>query len=182
MIEKTIFYGFGGQGIISLGQIWSFFGMKEGKKVSFYPFYGAEKRGGIARAQCIVSDATIASPIIIKASSVVVMNQDSLKEALSMCADGALVMLNSSLVSLEELDNAGELEAKFKVVRIPATEMATKLGNSKIANMILLGALAKHTGALVLDSVQTILESFFPENKHSLIPLNLEAIEAGASL
>lgn len=182
MIEKTIFYGFGGQGIISLGQIWSFFGMKEGKKVSFFPFYGAEKRGGIARAQCIVSDASIASPIITKASSVVVMNQDSLKEALSMCADGALVMLNSSLVSLEGLENADEIEKRFKVVRVPATEIATKLGNIKIANMIMLGALAKQTGALVLDSVQSILESFFPTHKHNLIPLNLEAIEAGVTL
>ncbi|HOC28125.1 MAG TPA: 2-oxoacid:acceptor oxidoreductase family protein [Treponemataceae bacterium] len=187
MIEKTVFYGFGGQGIISLGQIWAYCGMKEGLQVSFFPFYGAEKRGGIARANCIISSTDIASPNITCASSVVVMNQDSLAPAASVCASGGLLMVNSSLVADSEIKAVCDTEKKtsgniFKIVAIPATEMAAKLGNAKIANMVMLGAAARYTGALILDSVQTILESFFPPSKHAFIPLNVEAIRAGVSL
>jgi 2-oxoglutarate ferredoxin oxidoreductase subunit gamma len=78
MTEKSFFAGFGGQGIISLGQIWVYCAMEEGKNVTFFPFYGAEKRGGIARAGVVVSDEEIASPLVTTADSVLVMNMDSL--------------------------------------------------------------------------------------------------------
>lgn len=180
MTEKTVFAGFGGQGIISLGQIWAYCGMKEGKQVSFYPFYGAEKRGGIARANNIVSDGAIASPIVTKATSVVVMNQDSL----AVCADtlmpGGLMIVNSSLVSTEGVTHDGKsLEQQFKVVQIAATGIAESIGNSKIANMVALGALAAKTGALSLSTVEDILRDFFPESKHKFIPSNVQAIREG---
>jgi 2-oxoglutarate ferredoxin oxidoreductase subunit gamma len=180
MTEKIVFAGFGGQGIISLGQIWSYCGMKEGKAVSFYPFYGAEKRGGIARANCIVSDGAIASPIVTRASSVVVMNQDSLSVCAATLAPGGLMLVNSSLVSTESVHHDGKnLESQFRVVKVAATEIAESIGNSKIANMVMLGALAKATGALSLATVEDILKSFFPESKHKLIPSNVQAIKEG---
>ena len=180
MNEKTVFAGFGGQGIISLGQIWVYCGMKEGKEVSFFPFYGAEKRGGIARANCIVADGAIASPIVTKATSVVVMNQDSLAVCAATLAPGGLMLVNSSLVSTEGATHDGKtLESQFRVVKVAATEIADKLGNSKIANMVMLGALAKATGALSLSTVEDILKSFFPESKHKFIPSNVAAIHEG---
>lgn len=185
MLEKTIFSGFGGQGIISLGQIWAYCAMKEGKKVSFFPFYGAEKRGGLARASCIISDDTIASPNITKANSVSVMNKDSLETAAKACADGGLMIINSSLISDDDVSKVIQAESNgaklIKILKIPATDIALKLGNIKIANMVMLGVTAKQTGALMLDSIQTILESFFPKSKHFLIPLNIAAIQAGMS-
>jgi len=178
--EKTVFAGFGGQGIISLGQIWVYCGMKEGKDVSFFPFYGAEKRGGIARANCIVSDGAIASPIVTKATSVVVMNQDSLAVCAATLSPGALMLVNSSLVSTEGVTHGGKnLESQFRVVRVAATEIAESIGNSKIANMVMLGALAKATGALSLATAEDILKDFFPASKHKLIPSNVQAIREG---
>lgn len=179
MNEKTVFAGFGGQGIISLGQIWVYCGMKEGKEVTFFPFYGAEKRGGIARANCIVSDEVIASPIITRASSVVVMNQDSLLSCASVLVDGALMIVNSSLVPSDSIIDGKRISDRFRVVPVAATELAEKLGNVKIANMIMLGALARHTGALSLETVETILKSFFPESKHKFVPMNVQAIRIG---
>ena len=180
MTEKTVFAGFGGQGIISLGQIWVYCGMKEGKDVSFFPFYGAEKRGGIARANCIVSDSAIASPIITRATSIVVMNQDSLAVCAETLAPGGLMLVNSSLVSTDGAQHGGKsLESQFRVVKVAATGIADKLGNVKIANMVMLGALAKHTGALSLKTVEEILKDFFPESKHKFIPSNVAAIRAG---
>lgn len=177
MTEKTVFAGFGGQGIISLGQIWVFCGMKEGKKVSFIPFYGAEKRGGIAKASCVVSDNGIPSPVISKADSAVVMNKDSLAGCISVLQEGGILIINSSLIQLSELPKA--IFERFKVIPVAATEIAEKLGNIRIANMVMLGALAKETHALILDRMDTILEHFFPGNKKKLIPLNVAAIKAG---
>ncbi len=173
MKEKTVFAGFGGQGIISLGQIWVYCGMKEGKEVSFFPFYGAEKRGGIARASCIIADDTIASPIISSADTVVVMNNDSLPLCEELLKAGGLMLINSSLVT-----SAPERQ-DMRVVRVDATGMADKLGNAKAANMVMLGAAARLTGALSLADVEPILGSFFTGSKSSLLPLNLAAIRAG---
>ncbi len=177
MTEKTIFAGFGGQGIISLGQIWVFCGMKEGKKVSFFPFYGAEKRGGIARASCVVSDTGIASPIVSRADSAVVMNKDSLEGCAKALNDGGVMIVNSSLIP--DSDIPVSFFERFKIIRVAATEIADKLGNVRIANMVMLGALAKQTHAVLLDRIEIILEHFFPGNKKRFIPLNVEAIKAG---
>ena len=179
MTEKTVFAGFGGQGIISLGQIWVYCGMKEGKNVSFFPFYGAEKRGGIARANCIVSDTAIASPVITRPNSVVIMNQDSLALGLSLLTKSGLLISNSSLVSLDTEASEKITQTGIRLVQIPATEIAEKLGNAKIANMVMLGALAHQTGALSLEKVESILKSFFPESKHRFIPMNVTAIKEG---
>lgn len=182
MIEKTVFAGFGGQGIISLGQIWVYCGMKEGKEVTFFPFYGAEKRGGIARANCIVSDEPIASPLITGAGSVVVMNQESLSSSISVLSSGALMLVNSSLVSLDTTEEGKKAKERFRIVSVKANDIAEKLGNIKTANMVMLGALARLTGALSLDTVEQILESFFPASKHKFIPMNVASIREGMTV
>ena len=180
MTEKTVFAGFGGQGIISLGQIWAYCGMKEGKQVSFYPFYGAEKRGGIARANNIVSDGAIASPIVTKATSVVVMNQDSLAVCAETLMPGGLMIVNSSLVSTAGVTHGGKsLEQQFKVVQVQATAIAERIGNVKIANMVALGALARATGALHLKTLDAIFADFFIGGKAKFIPMNLTAVREG---
>jgi len=177
MVEKTIFAGFGGQGVISLGQIWVSCGMEEGKQVSFFPFYGAEKRGGIARASCVVADSTIASPIVSKADSAVVMNRDSLDACVAALKEGALMLVNSSLVPLSEIPKA--IKERFRVVPIAATEIADRMGNVRVANMVMLGALAKQTHAVILSKLEGVLGHFFPGGKKALIPLNIDAAKAG---
>jgi 2-oxoglutarate ferredoxin oxidoreductase subunit gamma len=177
MTEKTIFAGFGGQGIISLGQIWVASGMDEGKKVSFFPFYGAEKRGGIARANCVISDSSIASPIVSCADSAVVMNRDSLESSAKLVHDGGLLLVNSSLVPIDSIPEA--IRNRLKIVAVAATEIAEKLGNVRTANMVMLGALAKKTGAVLLERIESVLVDFFPGSKTKLIPLNVAAIKAG---
>ena len=101
MTEKTFIAGFGGQGIISLGQLWVYCGMKEGLEVSFFPFYGAEKRGGVARASVIVSTDEIASPLVTTADSAVVMNLASLPLCEASLKKDGLLLVNSSLVNVE---------------------------------------------------------------------------------
>ena len=173
MTEKSFFAGFGGQGILSLGQIWVYFAMKEGKNVTFFPFYGAEKRGGIARASVIVSDEEIASPLVTTADSVLVMNPDSRSICEGLLKEGGLMLINSTLVKEEPK------RKDIKVVKLEATGLAEKIGNAVYANMVALGAIAKLTGALKLDDIETILKGFFPEDKHKFVPMNEQAIKAG---
>jgi len=174
MTEKSFFAGFGGQGIVSLGQIWVYCAMKEGKNVTFFPFYGAEKRGGIARAGVIVSDEEIASPLVTKPDSALVMNSDSLPLCEGIVKENGFLLINASLVK----ENPRRTD--LKTVKIEATGIAERIGNVRFANMVALGAMAKLTGALSLSQIEEILRNFFPPDKHQFIPMNVQAIDAGA--
>ena len=173
MTEKTFIAGFGGQGVISLGQLWVYLGMKEGLEVTFFPFYGAEKRGGVARASVIVSTDEIASPLVTTPDSAVVMNMDSLPICEDIVKSGGYLLVNSSLVKVEPK------RTDLKVIKVPCNELAEKIGDVKIANMVMMGALAKVTGAIKMDKLEPVLKSFFPESKHRFIPSNLAAVKAG---
>ena len=171
--EKSIFAGFGGQGVISLGQIWVYFAMKEGKNVTFFPFYGAEKRGGIARASVIISDDEIASPVVSIPDSVLVMNSDSLPLCEAMVKPSGLMLINSTLVKEKPK------RKDINVVLVEASALAEGIGDILIANMVALGAMARVTGALALTDIEGILKKFFPPEKHKFVPMNAEAIRAG---
>jgi 2-oxoglutarate ferredoxin oxidoreductase subunit gamma len=173
MTEKSFFAGFGGQGIVSLGQIWVYCAMKEGKNVTFFPFYGAEKRGGIARASVIVSDGEIASPLVTVPDSALVMNSDSLPLCEGLVKDGGILVINSTLVK-EEPKRQG-----FTVVKLEATGLAEKIGNVRFANMVALGAMVRLTGAFSITHIEEILKNFFTPDKHKFIPMNVEAIRKG---
>ena len=171
--EKSFFAGFGGQGIISLGQVWAYCALQEGRNVTFFPFYGAEKRGGIARAGVIVSDEEIASPLVTTPDSVLVMNMDSLPLCEEIVKSNGLMVINSTLVK------AGPKRGDIRVIAVEASALAEKIGHVRCANMVALGAVAKATGALKLVDTEAILKKFFPPDKHKFIPENLEAIQAG---
>jgi 2-oxoglutarate ferredoxin oxidoreductase subunit gamma len=173
MTEKSFFAGFGGQGIISLGQLWVYFAMQEGKNVTFFPFYGAEKRGGIARASVIVSNEEIASPLVTTPDSALVMNTDSLPLCEKMLKKDGLIVLNSTLVKENPTRN------DLKVVKIEATGIAEQIGGLLFANMVALGAMAKLTNALILTDIDNILKKFFPSDKQQFVPMNTKAIRAG---
>jgi 2-oxoglutarate ferredoxin oxidoreductase subunit gamma len=173
MTEKTFMAGFGGQGIISLGMLWVYCGMKEGLEVTFFPFYGAEKRGGIARASVVVSSQEIASPLVTSPDSAVVMNMDSLPICEGIIKQGGTLIVNSSLVKVEPT------RKDLRVIKVPCNELAEEIGDAKIMNMVMMGALSKATGAVKLDKLEAVLKTFFPENKHKFIPMNMKAIEAG---
>ncbi len=173
MTEKTLMAGFGGQGIISLGQLWVYCAMKEGLEVTFFPFYGAEKRGGTARASVIVSSGEIASPVVTSPDSCVVMSPEALQICETSAREGAVVLVNTSLV------HDRPRRTDLRVIEVPCNQIAEEIGDVRIANMIMMGALSKVTGAVKLDKLDAVLESFFPESKRKLVPLNVKAIEAG---
>jgi len=173
MTEKSFFAGFGGQGIISMGQLWVYFGMKEGKNVTFFPFYGAEKRGGIARAGVIISNEEIASPLVTIPDSAMVMNTDSLPLCEKILKKDGLIVINSTLVK------ENPVRSDLKIVKIEASGIAERIGSVLFTNMVALGAMAKLTNAVNLADIEGVLRNFFPADKHQFISRNIEAIQSG---
>jgi len=173
--ERVICAGFGGQGVMSMGQLLSYAGMIEGKNVSWLPSYGPEMRGGTANCNVTVSDTPIGSPIIDNnATAAIVMNLPSLiKFEKELEKDGKL-LINSSLI--EKKAERDDVEAYY----IPANEIAVEIGNGKVANMVMLGAFIELTGAVKKETVVEALKKVFGPSKAHLIPLNEKALERGA--
>lgn len=176
MKEEVIMAGFGGQGVMSIGKLLSYAGMKEKKEVSWMPSYGPEMRGGTANCTVIVSDKKIPSPLSSKPDSIIVMNLPSLDKFAPKVKSGGTIFVNSSLISKEVQRDDVE------VIKIPANKIADELGNSKAANMAMLGAYIAKKEIVNLDTVKNSLKNVLPERRHSLIPINKKALNRGKEL
>jgi 2-oxoglutarate ferredoxin oxidoreductase subunit gamma len=173
MTYEIILAGFGGQGVMLMGQLFTYAGMIEKKNVSWMPSYGPEMRGGTANCSVIISDKPIGSPVVTEPTAVVVMNLPSLDKFAPMLVPGGVLFINSSLV---------EKDAKRKdvvVYRVPVNDIASELGNSKMANMVALGALNAALGFPVeTASLLAAFEKMF-RNKPDLVEPNRKAIFRG---
>jgi len=174
MLEEVIIAGFGGQGVLSMGQLMAYAGMLEGKNVSWIPSYGPEMRGGTANCGVTISDEKISSPVVTEPSCAIIMNRPSLDKFEPAVKSGGLILVNSSLIDQEVK------RTDVTSYMVPANDLAAELGNDKVANIILLGVYIELTGALSIDSIIESLKKVLPERRHNLIPLNRQALEKGA--
>lgn len=173
MQHEFIFAGFGGQGVLLMGQLLAHAAMDEGKKVSWIPSYGPEMRGGTANCTVIVADREIGSPVVSQPSCVVVMNLPSLDKFEDAVKPGGVLVVNSSLVTREP----GRQDVT--IVKVPATQIASELGSDRVANMVALGAVVEATGVVTPEAVLEALRKNLPAHRQNLLPLNKEAIEKG---
>lgn len=171
-MEKIIIAGFGGQGVLSLGQILAYSAMVEGKEVSWLPSYGPEMRGGTSNCSVIISDEPVASPIISAPTLLVVMNRPSLEKFENRVAKGGVIIVNSSLIDLKVT------RTDVKTYYVPATDLAIQGGTEKAANIIMYGAINKVCKILEHDSILKGIEYAF-KKKPKLIPLNEEIYKLG---
>ncbi|MEE9402769.1 MAG: 2-oxoacid:acceptor oxidoreductase family protein [Desulfobacteria bacterium] len=175
MLIKTIFAGFGGQGVLSMGLNLAQAAMLEGKDITYLPSYGAEVRGGTANCTVAISDEEIASPVASSPDFIVAMNQPSLVRFQNQLQSGGLFFINSSLVEAEI--SRGDID----IVSVPANSMAEELGSPKSANMVMLGAFTKKSNLVSLSSVIEALRNTL-KNKQKLIAINKKALLAGYDL
>ena len=171
---RVICAGFGGQGVMSMGQLLTYAGMLEKKEVSWLPSYGPEMRGGTANCAVTVSDHEVGSPLITDdATAAILMNLPAFHKFQKDVVPGGKILVNSSLihekVSRDDVD----------VYYIPANDLAAELGNPKVANMIMLGAYLGVSGTVSVDSVLEAFTKVFGERKAKFIPLNRSALEKG---
>ena len=171
MKSKMFFAGSGGQGTLAIGQMIAKAAMDEGKEVTWLPSYGPEMRGGTANCTVVVSDKPIACPLINDADLLVVMNLPSLLKFESMVTPGGLLIINSSLVPEKAKRD------DIRVLYVPANEKAVELGNDKVANMVMLGAILKETGIVETETIREQMRHMFSGRKEKFLPLNLAALE-----
>jgi 2-oxoglutarate ferredoxin oxidoreductase subunit gamma len=175
MLIKTIFAGFGGQGVLSMGLNLAQAAMVEGKNVTYLPSYGAEVRGGTANCTVAISDEDIASPVASSPEFIVVMNKPSLVKFQNLLQSGGVLFINSSLVDAEI--TRGDIE----VIRVLANTIAEELGSPKSANMVMLGAFIKKSNLVSLETVIVELKNVL-QKKKNLIDINTKALKIGHDL
>lgn len=170
---RIVIAGFGGQGVVLAGNLLAQACVEEGKNVSIMVAYGAEMRGGTANSTVVISEGTIYSPVVVRPNIAVVLNTPSLDKFEPSVTAGGLIVANQSMMNRPVKRN------DLKVVNIPATEIAHRLGNVRVANSVILGALIAATEILQLKSMERAVETMMAQKKASLVALNLEALRAG---
>ena len=173
MIVKTIFSGFGGQGVLMMGYTFAHGAMKQGFEVTYLPAYGAEVRGGTANCTVAVSDEEIASPIASEPDYVIVLNTPSMYTFQNRIASEGLLFLNSSII------NVRPSRKDIEVIEIPAGEIADGLGNSKASNTVMMGGFLKKTGLVKPEIYLKSMEEIMGSKKKSMVDLNRNAFTAG---
>jgi len=173
--EEIVCAGFGGQGIMFFGKLLAQAAMTEGLHVTYLPSYGAEVRGGTAHCNVIISSEEIASPVIGRPTSAIVMNHPSLLKFEEKIRPSGLLIVNGSLalVSASRKD--------IDVIEIPATEIADSLGTVQVANMVALGCYLQKKPVVPLSTVLNCLEEVLPRRRHDLLKVNQTALREGAA-
>ena len=175
MVEKNIFAGFGGQGVLLMGQLLAAAGMMEGKHTTWVPSYGPEMRGGTANCSVMLSDEEIDSPLITRPTSLIVMNRPSLEKFEDKVVPGGSLFVNSSMIDVKV--KREDVNAYY----VPCNDLAAELGNNKVANMIMLGAYLGKSKCVDVETVLDALLEKLGQKKAKLIPLNREALLRGAA-
>lgn len=171
--HEIILAGFGGQGILFAGKLLAYCGMVLDKELSWLPSYGPEMRGGTCNCHVILSDEPVSSPLITKPSVLFAMNQPSLDKFESKVQEGGIIVYDSTLIA------KAPSRKDVKAVAVPATKLANDMNASKLANMILTGALIKETGLADLATIEKALAKVIPPKKADLLELNLNCIKKG---
>lgn len=173
MEKNFIIAGFGGQGVLLAGEVLANAFMLEDKQVTWYPCYGAEMRGGTVNCEIVMSDDEVSAVNKAEADFIIVLNQASFDKFEPKVRKGGYLIVNTSLA--EKAENRRDIHYVFA----PISEMAEKLGNVKMANMIALGLLSKASGLLSVDLLESALDTVLPPHRKNLLPLNKTAMEMG---
>ena len=174
MTERVIMAGYGGQGLMLIGKLLAHVVMREGKHVTFLPAYGTEVRGGTANCHVVISTEEIFSPVVEVADSLLIMNQPSYDRFKGLLKPGGTLLINSSMVRPDAAANGAEL------VAIPATECASELGNTRVANMVMAGAYNSLKKLVSVPNLLTELQATLTGKKADLFEVNRQALERGA--
>lgn len=175
MEYSVVMSGFGGQGILMMGEMLAYCGMKAGLNVTWMPSYGAEMRGGTANCTVILSEDRIGAPVVGQSAAVIAMSEPALQKFGSLVQEGGLLVVNSSLV---EDDHPVEGQ-KARFISVPARELAARIGDEKMANMIMLGAFMVGSEVIPFTQATRQVPSFLPLPRRQLAPMIEKALYSG---
>ena len=173
MKKEIIISGFGGQGGLAIGKNLVEAGMAEGLFVTWAPSYGPEMRGGTANCSVVLSDKAVGSPVFAHPTDLIALNEPSLAKFEKAVQPGGIVLVNSDVV------NDKVQREDLKAYYIPCAKIAEEIGNSKVGNMVMLGAYVAATGILKTETIEEMITEMFAGAKAKFIPLNIEAFRRG---
>jgi 2-oxoglutarate ferredoxin oxidoreductase subunit gamma len=174
MYFDCIMAGFGGQGILSAGMMLAHMAVSQNLNTTWFPSYGAEQRGGTANCTVVISDEEIGSPIITRPHYGLIMNYPSLLKFQSKFIKDAGVVVDTSLVSAQHIDRND-----IKAFGVEASKLAEELGNIKVANVLMIGALLRISSLFALNIAEEALKYAISEKYHHLLDINRKALETG---
>lgn len=173
MTEEIIIAGFGGQGVLSMGKILAYSGIMQDQEVSWMPSYGPEMRGGTANVTVIVSDERISSPTLTTYDTAIILNQQSMNKFEKTVKPGGILIYDPNGIIHPPT------RTDITIFKVEGAKLAAEMGNTKIFNMIVLGAYLKVKPIVKIENVVRGLKKSLPERYHKLIPLNEDAIAMG---
>lgn len=174
MQTEILIAGFGGQGVLFAGQLMAYAGMENGLEVTWIPSYGPEMRGGTANCTVIISDEEIGSPLVRHPKVLLAFNRPSLDKYEGTVAEGGLIVVNSTMVD-RSVDRAN-----VRSVMLPANDLAEALGDRRLTNMVMLGAMLVNQPVLPVEALEKALENHIPDRHRKLLPSNVKALRKGA--
>ena len=175
MQTEILIAGFGGQGVLFAGQLLAYAAMDQGLHVTWIPSYGPEMRGGTANCTVIISDEEIGSPMVKFASALVALNTPSVDKYEGQLRPGGLLVMNTSMIAREPM------RSDTQTVRVPGNQIAEEIGERRMTNMVLIGALLANLPVLPIDAVEKSLAAHLPARHHRLLPLNYQCLRRGSA-
>jgi 2-oxoglutarate ferredoxin oxidoreductase subunit gamma len=176
MTEEIIIAGFGGQGVLSMGKILAYSGIMQNQEVSWMPSYGPEMRGGTANVTVIVSDERISSPILRAYDTAIILNQQSMDKFENSVKPGGTLLYDPNGISRHPS------RKDINIYKVEGAKKAAEMGNTKIFNMIVLGAYLKIRPIVQMENVVKGIKKSLPERHHKLLPLNEDAVNQGMKI
>jgi 2-oxoglutarate ferredoxin oxidoreductase subunit gamma len=175
MNHDVFMAGFGGQGILLIGNLLAYSAIMEGKNATYFPAYGPEKRGGAATCTVIVAEDEIGSPVIGRPNNVLLLNQIAMDKYFAAVKPNGRALVNISLI-----DNHASSRDDLEILPIPANQLALDVGSVRLVNMIMLGAFVEMSGIVHPGTLKEALHGIIPERNRGFIPANIQALDCGA--
>lgn len=173
MEQRLIVAGFGGQGVLLIGQLIAYAGMVTGMEVSWMPSYGPEMRGGSANCAVVLSGEPVGSPKVEDADVVIAMNRPSMELFEKNLLPGGVLLYNRSLIDVAPTRD------DIRAIPVPCNEIAMEIGSLRAANMVMLGAYAGATKTFSVEQLMDALRHKMGPAKEKFMPGNQKAIERG---
>jgi len=174
MQVEIIIAGFGGQGVLFAGQLLAYAAMDSGYHVTWYPSYGPEMRGGTANCTVIIADEEFGAPVVGHPQVLLAMNRPSLDKYESSVKPGGFLIVNASII------DRPVAREDVHLINVPANEIAEQIGDKRMTNMVMLGALLANLPLLTTETIVSELRTHLPERHQKLIPANIRALTEGA--
>jgi 2-oxoglutarate ferredoxin oxidoreductase subunit gamma len=172
MVHKIFLAGFGGQGIMLMGELLAYSAMIEHKQVTYMPSYGPEMRGGTANCSVVISEEPISSPIVTNSTILIAMNEPSLRKFENHVRPGGIIFLNESLI--ETVPERKDVSC----ISVNCTRLAQEIAGERLTNIVMLGAVIHETEVVPLDAAYEAMDKKFTGDKAKFIPMNRQALNA----